>query len=172
MGHYMHSPLDRHLLHYCHSYGNYISVNKIKLSGGAVKAAPTSYTVELITGGRYWDGTESPIHMTLIGETGSSLSLGQLGGNSAPLQSGSTSSFSFDLTWDLGAVKCIQLTAMGHDAWMVDYVDIISSAMVQPYLFINADHVWLSVDTSEGSERLELCNPVIINTWNTPPPML
>ena len=90
----------------------------------------------------------------MIGDNAHELSL-LLGENNA-LQSGSFDTFAFDLDVDLGEIKCIELDAMGEDAWRFKYI-WVSTGNSEVYFFSNAADVWMSSDTTEGSNRLKLC---------------
>merc|ERR1712176_679032 len=69
---------------------------------------------------------------------------------------GATDTFTLYDLKNVGKAGCIVLTAEQDDAWLFDTIKVTRGGMTR--VFKNEDKVWLSSDTSEGSNELEICN--------------
>ena len=136
-----------------------VFVNNVKPINN--KFGGVTYRVDITTGSDYWDGTDDPIYMSLVGDSGIVMTLGQLRLGSmfsGILKAGSQDILTFNSSWDVGKVKCIELTAGGDDAWMFTKISVTSSTGENVHNdFYNDEGVWLSSDTTEGFDRWNSC---------------
>jgi len=123
------------------------------------KQGDATYTFEITTANEKWAGTDN-IHARLTvsskGNRGNTTTgiLDNQGKDDFVV--GATDTFILPNLKNVGKAGCIFLTAEQDDAWLFEKIKVTRGKMTRE--FENKDKVWLSSDTSEGVNELEICN--------------
>jgi len=136
-----------------------LKLNLIIFLLGVAASDSVTYTIKTITGSRAHEGTDSTISIALSGlKSENPVFLGVLDNPGNDFERNALNTFTVTSDVDVGRIRCAILKIDGGDAWKVNTVIVTSSSMEEDVHVYNQDDVWMSGDSSEGVDELELCS--------------
>ena len=146
-------------------YNNYQTAETVSFSESEQIVA---YTVKIVTNSEKWAGTNSPIDLRLVGDIELPLNIDQLNNDDSRdiLEDGAEDEFTFYVNLDVGMVRCIDLTARGHDAWWFTAITVATNTTEGvEQVFDNESNLRLSTDPGDilSEKQLKICDQGLKN---------